>query len=134
MCSFSFETNSNTSSFNYDGIPVALGVIIIISIILIFRITKITQDILLSYKLINQKVKSKYDKLLLLVIIIPAIGYTARGDSLKGIMDKTVPSWFFKCGNSEVHGWLILSFLLFMILHRITLILQEIKRTKSNCA
>ena len=136
LASFSYEYNGAASRSTYNGCGMAVGLLAIIMIFISFSLLDGIQRILLAKKQMMKAVGSRYAMLLPLVFIIPGIGYRALSDkTIKGIMgDKEVPVWELQWGTSPLYGWLIGSFIAFLFLHTLLLIIQEVQRTAEQSA
>lgn len=132
LAAFRFEYHTEAgSSFYYDGTGIALFIIGIVSLVLIFGVTKQIQRVLKARNLIERIPRSRFWILLPLAMILPAIGYRAFSDSkvVDPFSEQTVYRWDFHWGDTSLHLWLILGTLAIIFLHTVILTLQEIERS-----
>ncbi|MGF1530611.1 MAG: hypothetical protein ACFCU4_04560 [Puniceicoccaceae bacterium] len=135
LASFRFEYHSeNGSSFFYDGTGTAILVIGIISLVMVFGVTKRVQRVLKSHNLIERIPRSRFWVLLPFSIILPAIGYRALSGAgfIDDVSDKHVHHWDFQWGASPLHIWLVVGTLAIIFLHTTILTLTEIERKANN--
>lgn len=133
LFSFHYEAHWKNSSANYDGIVVGIGVIAIIAIVLLFKFMTLWAKILIKNSVISEMPIFKYDFLIVLGIIIPAtIGYTARGEIIIDSSEKSVPSWLFEWGISDLKIYLILAIIGLTLLLRVYAILNAIIKEKNS--
>jgi uncharacterized membrane protein YjgN (DUF898 family) len=132
LASFRFEYHSeNGSTFSYDGTTTAVLVIGIISLVMVFGITKAVQRTLKAHGLIDRLPRSRFWVLLPFSIIVPGIGYRAISDTgfSSKFTDEYVFHWDFRWGAHPWHLWLIFGILSIIFLHTAKLTLDEIERS-----
>ena len=135
MASFRFEHHSEDgSSFWYDGTGAALLVIGIISLVMVFGVTKRVQRVLKAHNLIERIPRSRYWGVLPFSILLPAIGYRAFSDAgfTDDFSEKYVHHWDFQWGATPLHIWLIVGTLFIIFLHTAILTLREIERSANS--
>jgi hypothetical protein len=132
LFSFHYEAHWQDSSINYDGFGTGTGIIAIIAIILLFKFTSLWAKILLRKSVISKMPIFKYDFLIILGFIIPIIGYTARGETIIDSSGKSVPSWLFEWGISDMKEYFILAIIGLTLLLRVYAILNAIIKEKNS--
>ena len=132
LFSFHYEAHSKNSSVNYDGFGVGIIVIAIIAIILLFKFTSLWTKILLTNSVISEIPKFKYDFLIILGIVIPIIGYSARGETIIDSSGKSVPSWLLEWGMSDLKTYLFFAIIGLTLLLRVYAILNAIIKEKNS--
>lgn len=135
LASFSYESHSeNGSSLSFNGTGSAILVIGVISLVMVFQVTKRIQLVLKAHNLIDKVPRSRFWALLPFSIIFPAIGYRAVSESgfKSEFTDEYLRHWDFKWGGTDLHVWLIVGSLVIIFLHTVILTLIEIERTANN--
>ncbi|MEO1857487.1 MAG: hypothetical protein ABGY95_09040, partial [Rubritalea sp.] len=135
LASFSYESHSEDgSSLSFNGTGSALLVIGIVSLVMVFQVTKRIQAALKAHKLIDRIPRSRFWPLLPFSIIFPAIGYRAISESgfKSKFTDEYLHHWDFRWGGADLHIWLIVGVLVIIFLHTVILTLAEIERTAKN--
>jgi hypothetical protein len=119
LASFHYETNEPTRSFLYDGAHSGIGILAIIGIVLLFKLTSLWADILANRERIARRPSFPFDWLILAAMLTNMIGYRASGEWFTGVEGKQVPSWLFDYGNCELKGEFVLSVIAIALLLRV---------------
>ena len=132
LFSFHYETHWGNSSVDYDGFGVGIIFIAIIAIALLFKFTSLWAKILVKNSIISKMPMFKYDFLIILGIVIPIIGYTARGETIIDSSGKHVPRWLLEWGISDLKMYLFLAIIGLTLLLRVYVILNAIIKEKNS--
>ena len=130
LFSFHYESHGKYSSVNYDGTGSGIIIVSIIMIVLLFKLTSFWASILLKNNVISKLPVFKYDFLIILGAVLPAIGYTARGKTIVDTSGKSLPSWLFEWGKSDLKIYFILAIIGLTLLLRVYAILSAIIKEK----
>jgi hypothetical protein len=132
LASFHFEANGLTWCSTYDGAHTGSGVLAVIGIVLLFKLTSLWAGILAARGRIPKKPNFPFDWLILAAILTNVIGYRASGEWITGIEDKRVPAWLFDYGQCELKGEFILSVIAIALLLRVYAITKALHAACSD--
>jgi len=116
------------NKFWFDGPGLSLDLSIIVATVLVIRIFRRVEDILISKRIIKSRVATPYDVFPILLIIPFGIGGQWFGEKLQSAtaMNGTIYQWVFKWGLGEHKFLSYLSILGLILLYRIHQLLLAI--------
>ncbi len=125
LASFRFERHNATSSLTYDGPVIGFGVVVIIGIVILFKLSSRWVDYLVLTGRISERPHFHYDALIVACIATMFTFYYC-GDLITGMTGQAVPSWVLESGQNEARLALILGIVGLALLLRVHTIMKAI--------
>ncbi len=114
-----FEYNATTWSVNVPGLAGGLAVLGVIAVVLFFRIFNAVQDICIAKNLLSERLRFKYDILMLVSILAAGMGFRYLGPLTQGMAGHEVNQWVFQWSDSQLNVYFVGLVILVVFLLRV---------------
>lgn len=125
-----FEIGGEDSRFVFDGLGLGILVAVILAVVLVHRIFRKIEDILMAKGTIEKRVSTPYDFFPILLLILFPLGMQWFGELLPSAAARgeIVHRWVFQWGQNADKFLLYLAILGLILLYRVLRLLAAVAR------